>query len=72
MNARHPARGRHELAASTLRHARARLAASPRLAQLERTVYLRLMEQVQETDPFRFILYGAQTGMETAQVGQPP
>jgi glyoxylase-like metal-dependent hydrolase (beta-lactamase superfamily II) len=63
--------GRHELAASTLRAARARLPPSERLSASRRVVYLKLMEQVQEFSPFKFILYAGQIDQATAQMNAP-
>jgi glyoxylase-like metal-dependent hydrolase (beta-lactamase superfamily II) len=63
--------GRHELAASTLRAAQARLPASERLNASRRVVYLKLMEKVQEFDPFKFILYADQIDQATAQMSAP-
>lgn len=51
--------GRHDLAADTLRRAQTRLT-SPRLEALRRDTYLKLMEQYQQHNPFKFILYAAQ------------
>jgi len=52
--------GRHELAATTLRWAHARLPNSERLNALRRVAYLKLMEEYQDFSPFKVILYGAQ------------
>ena len=52
--------GRHELAAETLRWAQARLPDSERLAAAHRQTYLKLMEQYQAYNPFKFIMYAAQ------------
>jgi len=60
--------GRHELAASTLRWAQARLPASERLRTARRLVYLKLMEKYQEFNPFKFILYAGQIEQSTAQI----
>jgi glyoxylase-like metal-dependent hydrolase (beta-lactamase superfamily II) len=60
--------GRHELAASTLRAAQARLPPSERLSASRRIVYLKLMEQFQEFSPFKFILYAGQIDEATAQM----
>jgi glyoxylase-like metal-dependent hydrolase (beta-lactamase superfamily II) len=64
--------GRHELAAVTLRHALARRPASPTLRAAYRIATLKLMEQVQEFNPFKFILYGQQIDESTAQMGTGP
>ncbi len=60
--------GRHELAASTLRWAQARLPASEPLRAARRLVYLKLMEKYQEFNPFKFILYAGQIEQVTAQM----
>lgn len=60
--------GRHELAASTLRAAQARLPASERLSASRRLVYLKLMDKVQAFDPFKFILYAGQIDQSVAQM----
>ena len=52
--------GRHDLAAETLRWAQARLPASERLAAAHRQAYLKLMEQYQAFNPFKFIVYAAE------------
>ena len=54
--------GRHALAAETLRSAQARLRNSPRLESLRREVDLKLMEQYQAFNPFKFIVYAAEAG----------
>jgi glyoxylase-like metal-dependent hydrolase (beta-lactamase superfamily II) len=64
--------GRHELAAVTLRHALARHPDSAPLRAAYRSATLKLMEQVQDIDPFRFILYAAQIDQATPQVNEPP
>ncbi len=60
--------GRHELAATTLRWAQARLPPSQRMAKLRELVHLKLMEKYQEFNPFKFILYAAQINQATAQM----
>ena len=54
--------GRHELAAETSQWARARLPRSERLAAAQRQAYLKLMEQYQAHNPFKFIVYATQAG----------
>lgn len=61
--------GRHELAASTLRWAKARLPASERLRAAQRIVYLKLMEKYQEFNPFKFTLYAGQINQSIPQMG---
>ncbi|WP_341675591.1 MBL fold metallo-hydrolase [Niveibacterium sp. SC-1] len=63
--------GRHELAATTLRWAAARLPASKRLDALHRVVYLRLMEKYQEFNPFKYIVYAAQIDQATPSMQSP-
>jgi glyoxylase-like metal-dependent hydrolase (beta-lactamase superfamily II) len=60
--------GRYELAASTLREAQARLPPSDRLSVSRRLVYLKLMEKVQDFDPYKFIIYSGQIDQTTAQM----
>jgi len=38
--------------------------------KLERLVYLKLMEQYQNTDPFKFLLYSARAGEQTPQMAR--
>jgi glyoxylase-like metal-dependent hydrolase (beta-lactamase superfamily II) len=54
--------GRHALAAQTLRWAQARIPDSPRLDALRREANLKLMEQYQAFNPFKFIVYAGQAG----------
>jgi len=60
--------GRHALAAETLRSAQARLPNSPRLEALRREVNLKLMEQYQAFNPFKFIVYAAEAGQTLTPV----
>ncbi|HEY1883240.1 MAG TPA: MBL fold metallo-hydrolase [Candidatus Cybelea sp.] len=57
--------GRYELAAALLRWSIARLERSDALARARRSVYLKLMEKYQNTDPFKYILYSAAIGERT-------
>src|SRR5205814_1488240 len=57
--------GKYELAASLLESSRGRYARSGSVAKLERLIYRKLMEQYQNTDPFKFILYSAKAGEQT-------
>jgi hypothetical protein len=67
--ARHmEADGRHELAASLLRAARARLPGSDRLRAEQRVVYLKLMEKYQAFDPFKFFIYSGQIDQNIKQM----
>jgi glyoxylase-like metal-dependent hydrolase (beta-lactamase superfamily II) len=63
--------GRHELAASLLRSAQARLPQSERLAAVRRLVYLKLMEKYQDFNPFKFIVYAAEIDQVTPQMSLP-
>src|SRR5216684_99616 len=57
--------GKYELAASLLESASARFGRTESIAKAERLVYLKLMEQYQNTDPFKYILYSAKIGEQT-------
>ncbi len=57
--------GKYELAASLLASASARFGRTESIAKAERLVYLKLMEQYQNTDPFKYILYSAKIGEQT-------
>ena len=61
--------GRHELAAATLRAARARLPSSEPLRDTQRVAYLKLMEKYQQFNPFKFIVYAGQIDQATKQMG---
>ena len=61
--------GRNELAAETLRWTRTRMT-SPRLEELRRDTYLKLMEQYQQHNPFKFILYAGEAGQSLPPAGQ--
>ena len=58
--------GRHDLAAATLRWSQARLPPSDRLDALRRVAYLKLAEQYQEFNPFKYILYREQADLGTS------
>ena len=60
--------GHHELAAATLRAARARLPSSQPLRDAEHVAYLKLMEKYQQFNPFKFIVYGGQIDQATQQM----
>jgi glyoxylase-like metal-dependent hydrolase (beta-lactamase superfamily II) len=68
---RSSADGNHELAAKLLGWSRARLGQRPALEHVERTVYLRLMEKNQNTNPFKFILYSGAFGTQTTPMRLP-
>ena len=61
--------GKYELAASFLDSFRDRFAHSEAVARAERLVYLKLMEQYQNTDPFKFIIYSSRAREQVAQMG---
>jgi len=61
--------GRHELAAATLRAAKARLPSSECLSDTQRLAYLKLMEKYQAFNPFKFIIYSGQIDQATMQMG---
>jgi len=56
--------GKYELAAHLLEACRAQLGSSKAFAEVQRTVYLKLMEKYQNDDPFKFILYASKAGMQ--------
>jgi hypothetical protein len=61
--------GKYELAASLLESSGDNFAQSESGAKFKRLIYLKLMEQYQNTDPFKFILYSAKAGEQTPQMG---
>jgi glyoxylase-like metal-dependent hydrolase (beta-lactamase superfamily II) len=63
--------GHHELAAQTLRWARARLPRTEHMDELQRLVHLKLMEKYQEFSPFKFILYAAQIDQGLPAISAP-
>ena len=58
--------GKYELAASLLESSKARFGGTESINKAERLVYLKLMEKYQNTDPFKYILYSAKIGEQTA------
>ena len=60
--------GKYELAASLLESSGGRFARSGSVAKAERLIYRKLMEQYQNYDPFKFILYSAKAGEQTPQM----
>ena len=64
--------GKFELAASLLETARPRFGSSDSFRDVEQLIYLKLMEQNQNTDPFKFLLYSAKAGQQTPQMGNEP
>jgi alkyl sulfatase BDS1-like metallo-beta-lactamase superfamily hydrolase len=59
---------RYELAASLLESSGGRFAQSKSVAKARRLIYLKLMEQYQNTDPFKFLLYSAKAKKQTPQM----
>lgn len=58
--------GKYELAASLLESSELRFEHSPSIARAKRLIYLKLMEKNQNTDPFKYMLYSAKIGEQTA------
>jgi glyoxylase-like metal-dependent hydrolase (beta-lactamase superfamily II) len=54
--------GKYELAAALLESSNDRFARSESIAKMKRRIYCKLMEQYQNTDPFKFFLYSAKAG----------
>ena len=54
--------GKYELASALIESSRARFKESDSVRKVERLVYLKLMEQYQNYDPFKFLLYSAKAG----------
>jgi glyoxylase-like metal-dependent hydrolase (beta-lactamase superfamily II) len=57
--------GKYELAASLLESVGGRFEHSRSVARAKRLIYLKLMEEHQNTDPFKFIIYSGQIGEQT-------
>jgi glyoxylase-like metal-dependent hydrolase (beta-lactamase superfamily II) len=60
--------GKFELAASLLDQVRSRFAKSEAVAKAERLIYMKLMEQYQNTDPFKFIIYSSKAREQVPQM----
>src|SRR6266849_293636 len=60
--------GKYELAASLLESSGDRFERSASVANAKRLVYLKLMENYQNTDPFKFIIYSGKIGEQTPQM----
>ena len=58
----------YELAASLLESVQGKFERDPAIQALQRRVYLKLMEKVQNTDPFKFILYALKAGEQVQQM----
>ena len=63
--------GKYELAASLLESSGDRFERSTSVASAKRLVYLKLMEEHQNTDPFKFIIYSGKIGEQTPQMTAP-
>jgi glyoxylase-like metal-dependent hydrolase (beta-lactamase superfamily II) len=61
------ANGKYELAASLLESSGSRFEHSNAVANAKRLVYLKLMEENQNTDPFKFIIYSGKISEQTPQ-----
>jgi hypothetical protein len=62
--------GKHEAAADLVGLARQRFPDSERLARVERTAYLKLMEKYQDIDPFKFIVYSSRARVAMPAMGE--
>ena len=60
--------GKYELASSLLESSRSRFGQSASFVKAERLIYLKLMEQYQDNDPFKFLLYSAKAKEQTRQI----
>src|ERR1700691_6044192 len=60
--------GKYELAASLLESSGSRFEHSTSVANAKRLVYLKLMEENQNTDPFKFIIYSGKISEQTPQM----
>jgi len=58
--------GKYELAASLLESSGTRFDHSDQVAKVRRLVYLKLMEENQNTDPFKYIIYSAKINQSTS------
>jgi glyoxylase-like metal-dependent hydrolase (beta-lactamase superfamily II) len=61
--------GDHALALDIIKPGLLRYPASSQLAELRQTALYRLMEQYQQSDPFKFLIYAEQAGAELGPVG---
>jgi alkyl sulfatase BDS1-like metallo-beta-lactamase superfamily hydrolase len=61
--------GKYEMAASLLEFSGGRYANSESVSNIERLIYLKLMEQNQNSDPFKFLLFSAKARQQTPQMG---
>jgi glyoxylase-like metal-dependent hydrolase (beta-lactamase superfamily II) len=60
--------GKYELAASLLESCESRFEHSTSVASAKRLVYLKLMEENQNADPFKFIIYSGKISEQTPQM----
>jgi glyoxylase-like metal-dependent hydrolase (beta-lactamase superfamily II) len=60
--------GKYAMAAELIDSAEAKFPGSDSVKRAKRSVYLKLMEKNQNTDPFKFIIYSAKIGEETPQI----
>jgi glyoxylase-like metal-dependent hydrolase (beta-lactamase superfamily II) len=61
--------GKYEMAASLLEFSGERYTNSESVHNIERLIYLKLMEQNQNSDPFKFLLFSAKARRQTPQMG---
>ena len=62
--------GKYELAASLLESTGNRFAGSESIQRAKKLVYLKLMEKNQNSDPFKFFIYSAESGEQTPQMAK--
>ena len=62
--------GKYEMAASFSESFGGRFGQSASVRQVRRLIYLKLMEQYQNHDPFKFLLYSAKAGKQTPQMAR--
>ena len=60
--------GKYELAASLLESSKDHFAHSESIAKEDKRIYRKLMEQYQNTDPFKFFIYSAKAGEQLPQI----
>jgi len=60
--------GKYAMAAELIESAEAKFPVSESLKRTKRFAYLKLMEENQNTDPFKFIIYSAKIGEQTPQI----
>ena len=60
--------GKYELAASLLESSGNKFEHNAAVSKVKRLVYLKLMEQHQNTDPFKFIIYSGRIEEQTPQI----